>query len=564
MIPASGQMQFTGEDGKAAEEQSVKISTDSAQPTTVRYRLWDTEKDDWGRQIYTIMVYAQRDTNGTQVKFELSGVTVGVGVPDITYDASILPEAVNNNDRIEASAYISGTSDVRAYSTTEGNMDSVTIGIIQLTATRLVKAVDKNYVELGNIFTYTVAYTNSGQENVNVYLYDLLPDEDDLRGTHYDGEAILRKITADLSGGGEFSAKIRFYYSTRQYTYLNELVSCFGDEKGRDKNKIDEMLNNEDIFTPLGTISANNDHVFQLSDVLKGKNEEELTEEMRRMTGIYAVVEDLGANKTLSIHLTVEGNGNEPGDLYRNIANSWLGDNSEPLTSNMVETRVLSRTISGVVWFDADLDGIRDSDEETISGVTCTLFKKDEDPESSSYGQYILCKQDVLGNPVNSVTTEENGAYTFEKLTDGDYIVAFSGEELKKYTGTTIYQVNQSNDSATNDAVALNKTTSTLGKTVSIEGINDLAYEYAIAYRLNGNNAEAIPLHTIDEIVEGNIDLTNYVELYANQDLGLVITGYELPETGGPGAARTMGVLLLAICLPGEIFLFRRKRRMAK
>ena len=150
-------MVLTDAEGRILSGQSVDISSDAAHPTTVHYAFIDRETGEVDpNQRYTVQVYAGTDTNGTQVTFEMTGVTVGVSVPDITFDADIAPLAVKDSDRIHASAYISGTSDVRAYSETAGNMDSVTIGIIKLTSTRLVKAVDKRYIELDGVFTYTV------------------------------------------------------------------------------------------------------------------------------------------------------------------------------------------------------------------------------------------------------------------------------------------------------------------------------------------------------------------------------------------------------------------------
>lgn len=595
MKPSSDKMVLTDENGNPLASQSVDVSSDADHPTTVHYAFVDeaTGKVDTSK-VYTIQVYAHRDTNGRQVSFELQDVTVNVSLPDITYDALLVPEAVKNNDRIHTSAYISGTSDVRAYSDTAGNMDRVTIGVVQLTATRLVKSVNKSYIELDEDFTYTVSYTNGGNEPVNLYLYDLLPDADDSHGSHYKGEAILRKIAADLSGEGDFTANIQFYYSTRQYSYLNDLVSTFGDENGKSTAAIERMLHNKDLFTPLGSITSANNHVFQISDelkALKALSPEKLTEEMRKTTGIYAVVSNLSGGKTLSIRMTVEADGNQTGNLYRNVANSWLGNASEPLTSNMVETTVLSRAISGVVWYDADLDGVRDSDEELLSGVNCTLFKKDETtgayeavtgnggpnqrniivPEwdaaaNEGAGGYV--DREIADEDSVQMITTSDGAYRFGNLTSGEYIVAFSGEALKKYTGATTYQANGSNDNATNDAVALIDTNSNMDKTASITGIDNKTYSYAIAYSLTETTTEdktnitvdPVSMHTIPDIVDKDIMLTNNVELYENQDLGLVIAGYEMPETGGTGTAfyRIAGPLLM---VTGGIFLLYYKKR---
>lgn len=567
MKPASDKMVLVDENGIPLAEQSVKIGADPASPTTVRYAFKKEDGTPDTTKIYEIQIYAEADPAGSQVRFEIKNATVNVSLPDITYDAVIDPQVAKHNDTIEAAAYIKGTSDVRAYSDTAGNMDKISISIVQLKSTRLVKAVDKRYIELDGTFTYTVTYTNSGQENVSLYLYDLLPNREDIRGSDFaeNSSAILRKISASLSGGdGSFTADIQFYYSKQEYWTLYNTVKLFGgdaDGTGKNTSKIEELLTNEEWFQPLGTISSANDHQFQISSRLSGMTNDQLTQEMSEITGIYAVVKNLSGGRSLSIQMKIETEDNETGDLYRNIANSWLGDSSDPLTSNRVETSVLSRAISGVVWHDANLNGTRDAGEETISGVTCTLFKWDENKN-----QYVICTQDVTGTGIIPFTTGTNGAYSFEKLSAGKYIVAFSGDALEKYTGATTYRVNGVNDTATNDAAALTGTKSTMDTEVSeLAGIDEKAYSYVIAYDLTGDaakkQAEAATLHTIDDILmENNITLTNDVELYANLDCGLIIADFELPQTGGSGTTPYTAGGLLTIGA-GLLLWYRNKKR---
>lgn len=568
MHPASDQMVLTDARGNPLGEQEVEVSSDPRYPTTVSYAFIDPKTGEVdASKVYTIQVYAQRDVNGNQVTFELSNVTVGVSVPNITYDALIDSSAVKDSDRIEASAYISGTSDVRAYSTTNGNMDSTTIGIIQLKATQLIKAVDEHYIEQDGVFTYTVTYTNAGNEAVDVYLYDLLPDIDDIRGSAYEGEAILRAVSASLSGEDEFTANIQFYYSKTAYTQLYDLVRVFGDMDGtgRSTENIERMLSNTVWFQPLGTISSASNHQFVTSDNLKALTDEELTDEMREMTGIYAVVKNLSAGKSLTLSFTIESDDNAAGNVYRNLANSWLGGPDEPLQSNLVETSVLGRAINGVVWEDANLNGVRDEGESLIPDVTCTLFVWDD-----AKSRYVECTEDVTGAKIEPITTDSSGAYSFDKLPAGKYIVAFSGDALEPYAGATVYQVTGGDGATNNDAVALTKTgTSADTEVAGISGINGASYKYAIAYDLTGEGdskvANPTTLHTIEDILSGNITLTNSVELYANLDCGLVRAGYyELPETGGSGTRdyAIAGAALMAGVIGGLALIRRRDARL--
>ena len=282
-------------------------------------------------------------------------------------------------------------------------------------------------------------------------------------------------------------------------------------------------------------------------------------------TCIFAAAVNLGAGETINFEIDVAAEGNNTGDLYGNTAHSWISGTppTSELDSNMVTTRVVSRTVSGRVWHDTNLNGVQDAGEKTISGVTCTLFQWD-----AAANKYVLCTTDVTGGAIDPVVTGADGAYCFEKLAAGDYIVAFSGDVLDQYTGATFYQKNSANDSNTNDGVALGETKSSLDTdSISLAGIDGSTYKYAIAYRLNSSDStvEKLVLHPIYD-ANGNLQITqylnNHVEQYTNQDLGLIIAGYELPETGGTGTTLyTIGGLLLLAGAGILLMMYNHKKR---
>ncbi|MDR1794046.1 MAG: leucine-rich repeat protein [Erysipelotrichaceae bacterium] len=83
------------------------------------------------------------------------------------------------------------------------------------------------------------------------------------------------------------------------------------------------------------------------------------------------------------------------------------------------------RSVSGLVWLDKDRDGIRDDDEELISGVKVELYKYDDTSSS-----WVLVSADKDGNPFGTVETDsvisDGHTYLFDNLTDGKYYVKFS------------------------------------------------------------------------------------------------------------------------------------------
>lgn len=263
---------------------------------------------------------------------------------------------------------------------------------------------------------------------------------------------------------------------------------------------------------------------------------------MNQIRGLYVKVEKLGAEQSVDLILKVWTDGNKAGDIYGNVGNSWIADsNTAPLMSNQVQTQVVSRRIAGVVWFDKNLNGVRDDGEPLLDGVTATLFKRNADT-----GKYEICTEDVTKDPIKTVTTVK-GAYAFEKLAAGDYIVAFSSDkvDLSEFTGATTYQETGVNASRNNDGKPIADLTA--------DGIDKTQYPYYIQHTAAKPSME---LHSLDAM--GSITLNNGVEEYLNQDLGLIVAGFELPKTGGTGTA---GYVLLGVSLMAGALLFALLRR---
>ena len=93
------------------------------------------------------------------------------------------------------------------------------------------------------------------------------------------------------------------------------------------------------------------------------------------------------------------------------------------------------------------------------------------------------------------------------------------------------------------------------------DGIDKTKYAYYIKYSVN---SEAMYLHTIEEIRKNPNMLKDYVEDFRNQDLGLVISGPQMPDTGGPGTlAYIVGGMLLMI-FAGSAWGITRRRKHSR
>ena len=89
--------------------------------------------------------------------------------------------------------------------------------------------------------------------------------------------------------------------------------------------------------------------------------------------------------------------------------------------------------IDGVAWADADKDGVRSSEENTLSGVVVRLVSSES------------------GVIQNSITTDSNGQYSFNGVTNGNYLIIFDYDTVK-YT-TTQYKKDGVGANVNSDAV---------------------------------------------------------------------------------------------------------------
>ena len=517
---SSGSYQIEGylvTDGVAASEKTaIAISDNKDTPTVLEYVGSDGER-------YRISIYAQR--SAAEITFEISGAPIGIALPDIAFNANFAQSTLlENNATFTTRTYISGSGDCRAYDETHGNMAGITVQAAITGGTAMNKVVSDSYIELDEDFTYTVSYTNGDEPQSVAYFYDLLPMNGDSHGSAFEGElnyADLRWTLTDGDGNAitPDGASVTLYYSINRYTELSSKLTnnCFG----KDQNAVEVLLDGEG-----GTDTSK---PFKLLTGLQEGDKEDIT-------GVFLKVTNLPANSVFTFKLKVDTEDSEAGGVYKNVAYAWATETSVGTqTSPRVETNVISRKISGVVWWDKDLDGIRDTDESLLSGVTATLFQK------QSNGSYAVCAKDVTGAAIDgTTTTDENGAYAFNKLAEGEYIVAFSGDALGAYNGATDYQTD-GGSSVSNDGVAISK--------LSASGIDTSHYAYAIQY---STSFSTITLHSLTEIAT-SVTLNGGVEDIDHQDLGVVVTGPELPMTGGIGAIPyTVGGLLLmgvALCL---------------
>ena len=119
-------------------------------------------------------------------------------------------------------------------------------------------------------------------------------------------------------------------------------------------------------------------------------------------------------------------------------------DPDNPVPDNPSENKY---NISGLVWKDENKNGVRESSEMLLSGITVKLFNIDTNE--------IV----VVDNNKQITTTNQSGQYTFSGVGKGNYIVLFE-YDTSKYKLTT-YKSNTASDDTNSDVI---------NKSVSIDG----------------------------------------------------------------------------------------------
>lgn len=330
--------------------------------------------------------------------------------PKIVFDTTIISsklDFVNNvanlNGKVIADIWLE--SDETERDTSDESFRTSTNGFTVTNSGVIVvdKVVDKTYIESGNEtdpakptethptdFTYTVSFKNhSAVPMQNVRVLDVLPYMGDQRGTDFNGSYSLTNVK---QMPGSIQGTI---------WYTNNFVAADIDPNA--------------VVLSSGWYKLGSD-----MSVLKNAK------------AIMAVYDELDQGKDMSISLTLRPTGQKAGDKYINAPslNSHLNKFVQGVPCGV---RVYSRDLSGVAWYDDNLDGLIGNKtaggaEDKVKDIPVKLYRtsfevpsyKKELVKESLTGEKFV---DASGDSVKK--TDANGKYLFENLPEGDYIAEF-------------------------------------------------------------------------------------------------------------------------------------------
>ncbi|MBM6899893.1 hypothetical protein H6B10_09245, partial [Gemmiger formicilis] len=352
------------------------------------------------------------DDGTTTLLFTLENVTITADevtqLEPIYYSCTIgtpgneETDVVNQQQLLNSVKIWSDDEQIRDFVATNGNYAEKSIIISKNRGVSFSKTSDQKIVEVGEEMGFTIHHGNNSSNSMDVVDIDFLPHNEDGRGTQITGQVVVSELTVQSK---ELISGFKLYYTTdtskRNTTAGDYEATDFTEANGWTEMKIDPDTG-----------------AVELPDVT-------------HVIVAVAAVGKLTPNSTLKMHITFDVPDGKPGEFLVNSFGS--GD----MESN-ARTYIVNRLLEGVVWLDADKDGLRESGETLMDGVKVTLLQKGGD---GTYAPYLLNGKTVsveTGKQINVLTGETSdntrgtGAYGFHHLPKGDFAVQFeSGETVK-------------------------------------------------------------------------------------------------------------------------------------
>ena len=315
--------------------------------------------------------------SGLQLTFTYVGTTrTGEPVPAISY-------GVTTSVQAPASRTLVNSATVSALGTTQtvrARTDATTTSIFQaevITEEKVV--VGEEQIEVGDPqVSWEGRWFNfqTTSQGASAFV-DVLPFNGDARGTSFSGTAKLASAMI-TDGNGSAAAP---GYGTLQYTTAP--AATVYDAEVDDPSITWVDADGVDLSTIDGITALR----VNVADFASGQ------------PGVGGLL------------VTMDVEGQEDGDQYVNTINGLLGVSGKLGRSNPARIDVVDASISGVIWADANADGVRDATESVIGGATVRLHDAD-------------------GVEIATTETGADGGYTFGKLHSGDYTVTVDTSTL--------------------------------------------------------------------------------------------------------------------------------------
>ena len=350
--------------------------------------------------------------SGTQEKNGYPVITAGNG-EDVPVKAQLyrLVGGINVDiaDRDAVYRHVCGIYEEAACGISSHTGAKFVIHIRDIPVPEPVKKTDHPVIEAGDEIRYSIDLENGYEEEITSDLIDIFPYNGDGRGSSFKGKLVLSRVELDLSGS-----------ETTYNRYADGSLGLLVSEDGEIRTDEEETIRSHSGFKAVrGNATQSGKKV-----IYEGFSGEELA--MKLESDLLP-----GEKIHAEVSFYVETEGTEfpgAGDLY---ANSAIAMNDRRVRETRpVTVKVAERSISGLVFFDENGNGLRDLSDQPVSNVKTLLYRAAKAHENGDdvvtvAGVRLIPVYDTAGNRIQPVLTGEDGSYCFNTLPAGKYYVLF-------------------------------------------------------------------------------------------------------------------------------------------
>lgn len=317
---------------------------------------------------------------------------------------------VEHNDQLLNTAVIwSDGEQKKDFNEINGNLSDVSIQVIKNRAVSLSKKAEQAVVYAGESMGFVMNLGNNAGNSMEVIAMDSLPYVGDAAGSDFTGDCIVTEFTItnlkELFDGSNF----RLYYTTEE------------SERGKGSS-----LYADGDFTGAGS-------VWKELEVNGDTGEAALPSGSFQPVAI-AAVGTLPAGETLKMHVTINLPEGRSGEYVANRL-------TEKTLESYGRSSIVGRSLEGVVWLDANENGLQEDGEVMQNGVGAVLMKLKDGGDASNPQDYEVYQQNgkavqaETGQQINVLTGTvydfEQGGYRFVNLPEGIFGVLFRDGTFK-------------------------------------------------------------------------------------------------------------------------------------
>ena len=385
--------------------EDVTLKAEVILPQGLEYVLGSSKR---GEESYNEPEIKENEDGSTTLVWYIYGVTSGQEIEPIKFDAQIANNS-NNGMQYETTFIISeevgedgdtkiGNSEVSNRTSTES------INIINLASFRLYKEVETPVIEKNGEIHFTVTARNNNEITLPEFaILDIMPYNEDGRGTKYNGTYTISRITIsqNINGTPVDNNELKLYV-TKETTKSGQAQQY---EEIRNITVKDEDLGTSEIWEEMQ--GTNGEYTINKEQVNDG------------ITGI-AIKGELVGQAEIVVDIYMTTNENQAEDKYVNSATAQTEILTEVVQTSQESAQVIERKIDGRVWLDENYNNIIDNNENlgeiAPEKVELKLYKVNDDNS-------LIEAVDVDGNPIQTINPDETGYYEFNGLPAGNYIV---------------------------------------------------------------------------------------------------------------------------------------------